>query len=197
MSRKVIIISILSLVIITGAVIGGLALFKSPQVATTPDETKPDTSNPAAEVVLNKDPCILLTVDSITSILGSVAKSVKPGVSSDATALNGETAEDCAYTFTTAASDNNSLSMQTYLYKPDGNETPGLDWYNIDKTDLPTYFKEIDSADKKTHTYNMRVINGPTNYLYVISQPTGKTSFDMMAAIDVLRNISKAAKYVE
>ena len=185
-------------VLVIGAVTIGILYFTqgNPTPAAPPETQTPDkvvTSPPDP----TKDTCTIVDAETIRSQLGETTTDTQKRVT---TAANGEPADGCYYTFSTEKSTNNTFSVQRYLYKPgvgdtEAEQTVSLDWYNIDKTLYPTYFIDNEKEATDTRTFTMRVINGPSNYLFIINQPADAATFTMQSAIDTLRTIANEAKY--
>jgi hypothetical protein len=205
MTKKAIIISIVSVVVVALGVFGVLFFIKGGfdsdnQVITPP--------KPGDSVSLDQTPtyksCELFSMAAIQEGLGSGAQSIKPGERSGVVALNYEVADRCSFSFATSASEDNTLDVMTYLYSTDVSHSQAEiyddSWRNISKTAVPAYtlsypayFKKITSGD--TTAFVLQVIGGAKNYRLAIEQPSGNLTLNETTALNALISLANKANY--
>ena len=207
MSKKAIIISIVSVILISGLVVLGLILVNGKQ--NTPDQTSESKGpQPGDSVAITKTPeykaCQLFTSDSLQTILGDKVSAVVNGERSGSIAANFEIADQCDYDFTTATSKDNELSIQVYQYSvsTEGSNLEQYDatWRNINviadpeyTKGYPAYYKSSNVDDKKI--FQMYVIGGAKNFRFAISQPLSSQYFSDQEVVAMMIKFANDANY--
>jgi flagellar basal body-associated protein FliL len=205
-TKRKIIIAIISVVVVILIASGAVAFLLLNQRDNQPDT---QTGQPGDPVSLEQTPnyatCSMLPKDSVQAALGSVAASVSEGEREGTVARNYEIADTCAFGFTTSSSNNNSVTLQTYLYSADasfqeGSSYGGGSWTNITKQfyedfqlEYPAYFQANTVSDVKE--FILQVVTSAKNYRFAIEQPTDKTTYTDTEALTVLIALANKADY--
>jgi hypothetical protein len=197
-TKKTIIISVISIVILAGGIVGSLIFVKG--LPGQKVETKVSLEQPKNDAVTT-DPCALLSTNDVKTIFGANAAEVTLEKQADATAPNGEPAQQCLFTIKNSSGATMTLLTQTYSYKPAADGQKGEDpipasWYNLSKTPYPTYLTDQKpSATSKFYTTTVRIINGPINYLLTLQQPESTIVYDLPASIELAKTIAPKLSY--
>jgi len=208
MSKKTIIISIVSVILVSGLAVLALVLINGKP--NTPDETSEAKGpQPGDSVIITKTPeykaCELFTSDSLQSILGDKVSAVVNGERNGVVAANLQVADACDYTFTTSTSKENKLSIQVYQYSVSTEGSSNLEqydatWRNVNVVadpeytkGYPAYFKSSNVDDKKI--FQMYVIGGAKNFRFAISQPLSSQYFSDQEVVTMMIKFANDANY--
>jgi hypothetical protein len=202
--KKIIIgiISVAGVILVASAVSIFLLLSRDNQPDT-------QTGQPGDTVSLEQTPnyatCSMLPKDSVQTALGSVATSVSEGEREGIVARNYEIADACAFHFKTSSSDDNSVTLQTYLYSADaafqeGSSYDDGSWKNITKQsnenfelEHPAYFQI--NTDSGVKEFVLLIVTSAKNYRFAIEQPAGKTTYNDDEALTALISLANKADY--
>lgn len=205
MSKKVIIISIISVALVAVVTITAFLLIKG-------NNTQSDNGakrTPGETVALSDTPdlktCEVVSVASIKDALDEAGETLSAGERSGIVGHNGEAADSCRYTFTNRDTDS-TLALEVYPYtNSDGNESAvgnvfDSSWLNINKAQFPpytltypAYFKAADEGTDTTFTFH--VITGVRHYQFTITQPKGEDGYTRESVIPVLISLAIKANY--
>ncbi|RWZ78664.1 MAG: hypothetical protein EOT05_02860 [Candidatus Microsaccharimonas sossegonensis] len=199
---KIILVSLLLIMMIAGMALAAFAVFL-PQNNKRP--VQPATAPlPGSMVALDKAPslqtCKLLSNAQIQSSLGASVTTLTNGKRQAVVANTGKIAENCEYVFKTSTSTNNSLALQTYVYdtadqSAKSKEVMGPEWVQLTYTKKPSYFNQDTKSDSSSDISTLRVIVGAYNYLFVMRQEKGKTTFGELEARAILVSLSEKANF--
>ncbi len=198
--RLLIIASILLIVLIAAGVF--VVLMNQKKV--------PSSVRPGDKIDIAKAPsykaCSIVSTATIKTAFGKDLSQLSTGARAGIVGLNGQPADACDYTMTLKGTSKDTLSIQVYDYQvqgkgsPQSAENPDQTWSNISFVKypgdyLPTYYKKADTTDGKSTAYYLRVINGPKNYLFVITQPKNAITYQNRDALPVLEALAIGANY--
>lgn len=203
MSKKVIIISIASILVVAALVVGILFIIQR----NTPQQVVDSTPQPGDAVEIDKTPvyksCEVVPRETITASFGTNASSFKDSERRGIVARNYEVADECSYSFSTASSEDNQFDIQVYQYGTEetakGGDGFDNSWRNISKSydkayllDYPAYFSATEASSRKHFT--LEILNGPKHYQFAIEQPAdGAMSSD--TAFNILIELANKANY--
>lgn len=191
----------LTLWIIVGIVVfvaAATAVFFLMQKANSPTAQ----SDEALSGVPDYGACELITTDVIKAARGgnSIA-TISEGSREGVDGLNGEEADSCKFTFTTASTSNNTLTVSVYPYSPNEEaykkETEVTQWYEVSGPKPTPYFGKTTLDNNKTSLYMLRVIPGAKTILISLRQPEDAKTFKEPDAINFLVDISTKVNFGE
>lgn len=210
MTKKVLIISIASVVVVS-LVVCGILLFLKGAPTQNPGNSDESAPKPGDAVALSETPeykaCEVLAVATIKPALelglGDTVESLADGERSGVVAQNYEIADECNYTFATATSGDNTLNVQSYLYTADPEHTSAnvfdTSWRNISKVSVPSYtlqypaYFRIDQAEGR-QSFMLQIVVNAKHYRFAIEQATGG-AFDEDKALAALIALALKANY--
>ncbi len=190
-------IGILVIIIAAAAFVVAAAVF----YAFMQQAQKPATLT-ASEISLDQTPeygaCQLVTSNTIKeTFYGDRITQLIEGVRVGQTAINDTIAEGCAYSFSTAKSNSNTLTASIYPYTvtSDGvdKETVALGWQEVSASRPMSYFGTGKENNGDTTVYMLRVIPGNQNVLFALRQPTNAATYDAPDALEFLVGIASKA----
>lgn len=161
------------------------------------------SSNVASEVPLSETPnlsaCALTTPEKLknSELAGGNIISVGEGTRVGIKSPDGSTADACRYSFTTKASEDNTITIAAYaaVVRTDTNPTNSADysWSQAAGTSPQMYFAEKKNDDEKRVIDIVQQPLGGTVLLLTIDQPTDALTFPKGAAQWYLADIAKSA----
>ena len=212
MSKKLIIISVVSILVISGGVVGALLLTKGQPKPSTTDTVAFD-NQPKTKVEtkadLSKDygACELVKKDFIKSTLGKSADSLQgPDNVGRAYVGNGDESQTCVYSFAAGGTIDNSFgadngfSVTVYAFK----DQTTLDTLQaVENTHAVAVSNLGDSATFTTYAdfnpgqtqYILTVYSGLKYYAYTLTQPTKSATFTQASAKTALLDIANSVTY--
>ncbi len=163
-------------------------------------QTSTSPTNDQLSGVPDYGACELITTDVIKAARGGNSIStITEGVRAGVDGLNGEEADSCSFTFTTASTSNNTLTVSVYPYSPDEDaykkETEVSQWYEVSGPKPTPYFGKTTLDNNKTSLYMLRVIPGAKTILISLKQPEDAKTFKEPDAINFLVDISTKVNF--
>lgn len=208
MNKKIVIISLVSVVVIAGGVVGGLYLLNNSGDSAY-DPTGPAKPGTVLTADLSKDlgATTLVSIDTIKSALGSTADNMTgPYNLGRVNGGNGAEAQTAVYPFASAGTIDdgygitNALSIEVFVYKDKAAVDAALAVVPEDSTPVTgigerAWLMEDRAEGAEFVSYTLRVISGLKQYSYKISQPTGSATYTEASASAALNTIAKSVSY--
>jgi len=205
MSKKVIIISVASVILIAGAVFGALYFIKK---SSTPSEQAPVAeAKTTPDLSVNFGACDLLNKETIKTALGAVAKDLQgPGDMGRAFLKGGDQSQVCVYSFVGDANfDNNfnqtnSFNVEVFVHASQSSIDTLKTAVSDGKTvvtgigDGAVYYSRADQA-VTYQSFTLIVYSGLKHYTYNISIPKSDTRLNADSARTALESIAKSVTY--
>lgn len=212
MSKKAIIISIISIIVVAGGVVGILLFVKAQQTAA------PSVDNATTlKADLSKDygACTILDKNFVKSTLGEPANDLQgPDNVGRIYSPNGDESQLCVYSFIgggtidNAFNQANGFSTEVYVFKDEANKTAYKEVVDLTKGAVKgvgdaatfTYVTQDTAASPGSPVFKqtkatLKVYSALKIYTYTITQPTESSSFDEQSAKDALLTIAKSVTY--
>jgi|GEM_PF-3113619 len=151
------------------------------------------TSELSLDQVPEYGACNLVTRDTIKNTFnGDRIIQLNEGVRIGEMAVNDTIAEGCRYAFSTADSNNNSLTVYVYDYTSVSNgvdkEAVGDEWSEVGGSDPIAYFNQTEKDGVTISSY--RILPGSKNILVTLRQPSNAATYTQDEAFDFIGGIA-------